>query len=85
MSKDSKLIGLVAADEKSSKQVMVVLKEAIAHARKNDMQAVFIVMVPTDPDVSTFMKAATPLTAEDIDALLEVIEEGHEVVYQLGN
>lgn len=76
---------LLVPPVKSTPQVMMILREAITHARHHRMQAVFVVMVPEDGRKVNFMKAATPLTSQDIDILLDAVEEGHEVVYQLGD
>ena len=83
MADDNKIKPLRVPPTESTPQVMMVLRDAITHARHNRMQSVFIVMVPQDGRRSTFMKVATPLTSTDIDVLLDAVEEGHEVVYQL--
>ena len=83
MTKDNKIEPLRVPPTQSTPQVMMVLRDAITHARHNRMQSIFVVMVPQDGRKSTFMKVVTPLTAQDIDVLLDAVEEGHEVVYQL--
>ena len=84
MSED-KIKPLKVPPAKSTPKVMMLLRDAITYARHHRMQSVFIVMVPSDESKTTFMKAATPMTSVDIDLLLDAIEEGHEVVYQLGS
>lgn len=69
---------------KSTPQVMMVLRDAITHARHHRMTGIMVVMVPENVEREAFVKAATPLTPTDVDILLEMIEEGHEVVYQMG-
>lgn len=81
----SKIIGVVSAEAASPDSVMAVLKDALVYARKHSMNAAFIVMVPVDKADVSFMKAATQVTPEAIDTLLELVEEGHEVVYQLNS
>lgn len=82
---ESKIKQLAVPESASSPQVMQILRDALAHARQNKMQGCFIVMVPEDIRKPAFLKAATPVTHQDIDILLVAIEEGHEIVWQLGN
>lgn len=75
---------LMVPPVKSTPQVMMCLREAITHARHHRITGIMIVMVPENPENDYWMKAATPLTPTDVDLLLEAVEEGHEVVYQMG-
>lgn len=74
---------LLVPPAKSTAQVMMVLRDAITHARHHRMKGICVVMIPEDIERDGWVKAAVPLNAVDVNTLLDNVEDAHEVVYQL--